>query len=115
LPHAVCPDRAHRAITERVQPRARHAGSDPLTGKALYLRATVKTAEQEQAELGRLLDQAAIGRQPERDVTVGQLPGQFMQTAELDVSTRESYEGYIRRTIVPAFGGKHRHGAAQAR
>jgi Phage integrase, N-terminal SAM-like domain len=29
-----------------------------------------------------------------------------MQTAELDVSTRESYEGYIRRTIMPALGGK---------
>ena len=83
-----------------------YAGTDPLTGKALYLRATAKTAEQAQIELGRLLDQAAIGRQPERGVTVGQLLDQFMQTAELDVSTRESYEGYIRRTIVPAFGGK---------
>jgi integrase len=83
-----------------------YAGTDPLTGKALYLRATAKTAEQAQIELGRLLDQAAIGRQPERGVTVGQLLDQFMQTAELDVSTRESYEGYIRRTIVPALGGK---------
>jgi hypothetical protein len=29
-----------------------------------------------------------------------------MQVAELDVSTRESYEGYIRRTIRPVLGGK---------
>jgi hypothetical protein len=27
-----------------------------------------------------------------------------MEVAELDVSTRETYEGYIRRTILPALG-----------
>lgn len=83
-----------------------YAGTDPLTGKAIYLRATAKTVRQAQVELGRLLDQAAIGKQPELGVTVGQLLDQYMQVAELDVSTRESYEGYIRRTIRPVLGGK---------
>ncbi len=83
-----------------------YAGADPLTGKAIYLRGTAKTAGQAQIELGRLLDQAAVGKQPELGVTVGELLDQYMQVAELDVSTRESYEGYIRRTIGPVLGGK---------
>jgi integrase len=83
-----------------------YAGTDPLTGKMIYLRATAKTAEQAQVELGRLLDQAALGKQPELGVTVSQLLDQYVQVAELDVSTRESYEGYIRRTIGPVLGDK---------
>ena len=85
--------------------RARvYAGTDPLTGREIRLKATAKTPEQAQAELARLLDQAAIGRQPESGATVSYLLEQYMQVAELDVSTRESYEGYIRRTIGPGLG-----------
>jgi hypothetical protein len=36
---------------------------------------------------------------------VGYLLDQYMAVADLDVSTREGYEGYIRRTIKPALGG----------
>src|SRR5689334_12170113 len=82
-----------------------YADAAPLTGTAIYLRATAKTAEQARIEQGRLLGQAAIGKQPELGVTIGQLLDQYMQVAELDVSTRESYEGYIRRTIQPILGG----------
>ena len=61
--------------------------------------------ERAQAELARLLEQASVGQQPESAATVGYLLDQYMAVADLDVSTREGYEGYIRRTIKPALGG----------
>jgi len=82
-----------------------YAGTDPLTGKEIRLKATAKTAERAQAELARLLEQASVGQQPETAATVGYLLDQYMAVADLDVSTREGYEGYIRRTIKPALGG----------
>ena len=82
-----------------------YAGTDPLTGKEIRLKATAKTAEHAQAELARLLEQASTGQQPESAATVGYLLDQYMAVADLDVSTREGYEGYIRRTIKPALGG----------
>jgi integrase len=81
-----------------------YAGTDPLTGKAIYLKATAKTAAGAQVELARLLERAATGQKPESDATVAVLLERYMTIAELDLSTRESYEGYIRRTIVPALG-----------
>ena len=82
-----------------------YAGTDPLTGKEIRLKATAKTAEHAQAELARLLEQATVGQQPESHATVGYLLDQYMAVADLDVSTRQGYEGYIRRTIKPALGG----------
>ena len=71
-----------------------YAGTDPLTGKEIRLKATAKTAERAQAELARLLEQAAVGQQPESHATVGYLLDQYMAVADLDVSTRQGYEGY---------------------
>ena len=82
-----------------------YAGTDPLTGRGIRLKATAGTAEHAQAELARLLEQAAIGQRPESAATVGHLLDQCMSVAELDVSTREGYEGYTRRTIKPVLGG----------
>lgn len=65
----------------------------------------MKTEAQVPIVLGRLLEQAEAGQRPETRVTVGDLLAQYMTIAELDVSTRETYEGYIRRTIIPALGG----------
>jgi integrase len=81
-----------------------YAGTDPLTGREIRLKATAKTADHAQAELARLLEQAAVGQRPESAATVDYLLDQYMSVADLDVSTRESYEGYIRRTIKPALG-----------
>jgi integrase len=81
-----------------------YAGTDPLTGRALRHRQTVKTEKQAQIVLGRLLEQAADGRRPDSDVTVADVLTRYMTVAELDPSTRNTYEGYIRRTILPAFG-----------
>ncbi len=81
-----------------------YAGADPLTGREIRLRKTCKTERAVEIELGKLLEQAAAGRQPDSDVTVAQLLDQYVSTAGWDVSTRESNLGYIRRTINPALG-----------
>ena len=81
-----------------------HAGTDPLTGRRLRFRQAVKTGKQAQIVLGRLLEQATAGQQPDSGVTVAELLARHMEVAELDVSTKETYEGYIRRTILPALG-----------
>jgi len=64
----------------------------------------VKTEQQARIVLGKLLEQAAEGRPPETRVTVAELLRRYMTVAELDRSTRQTYEGYIRRTILPALG-----------
>src|SRR5215467_5771767 len=81
-----------------------YAGTDPLTGRRLRFRQTVKTEEQAHILLGKMLEQVAEGKQPETGVTVAELLRQYMTVAELDRATRQTYEGYIRRTIVPALG-----------
>ena len=81
-----------------------YAGTDPLTGRRLRFRQTVKTEEQAQILLGKLLEQVAEGRQPDTGVTVAELLRHYLVVAELDRSTRHTYEGYIRRTILPALG-----------
>src|SRR5512135_1605799 len=81
-----------------------YAGTDPLTGRRLRFRQTAKTEEQAQILLGKLLKQVAEGRQPETGVTVAEMLRQYMMVAQLDRSTRQTYQGYIRRTILPALG-----------
>jgi hypothetical protein len=71
-----------------------YVGTEALTGKQLRLKPTVKTEQQAQAELGKLLQQSTSGRRPDPAVTVAVLLEQHMTVAELDVTTRESYEGY---------------------
>jgi integrase len=79
-------------------------GTDPITGRRLRHRKTVKTEEQARIVLGRLLESASAGQRPDTRVTVGELIARYLEVAELDLSTRQTYEGYIRRTILPALG-----------
>ena len=81
-----------------------YAGTDPLTGRQIRLRKTCKTERAAQIELGRLLEQAAAGRQPETDATVAQLMDRYAEVADWDLSTRKANEVYIRRVIRPALG-----------
>jgi hypothetical protein len=77
-----------------------HAGTDPLTGREIRLRRTCKTERATQIELGKLLEQAAAGRQPETaagrqpetDVTVAQRMDRYAEIAEWDLSTRKANE-----------------------
>jgi len=81
-----------------------YSGIDPLTGRQLRHRRTARTEEQARIVLGRLLEQASTGQRPGSDVKVEEVLTQYLAIAELEPSTRETYEGYIRRTILPALG-----------
>ena len=59
---------------------------------------------QAQIELGRLLKEASEGGTPETGATVARLMDEYAPIAEWDVSTRQTNEGFIRRTIKPALG-----------
>src|SRR6516225_7884341 len=81
-----------------------YAGTNPLTGRQIRMRKTCKTERAAQIELGKLLEQAAAGRQPETDATVAQLMDRYLEVVDWDLSTRKANEVYIRRVIKPALG-----------
>jgi integrase len=81
-----------------------YAGTDPVTGKQRLLRQTCPDEASAHVALGRLLVEADGGRFPDRHATVGQALGKYLEVADLEVSTREAHEGYIRRTIGPVLG-----------
>jgi integrase len=81
-----------------------YAGIDPLTRRPIRLKSTVKTEQQAQIKLGELLKDASEGRTPETGATVAMLMDEYASVAEWDVSTRQTNEGFIRRTIKPALG-----------
>ena len=81
-----------------------YAGVDPITQREIRLKSTVRTEQQAHIELGRLLKEASEGRTPESDVTVAMLMDEYAAVAGWDVSTRQTNEGFIRRTIKPALG-----------
>ena len=79
-------------------------GTDPITRRRIRLRETCKDLVSAQIMLGKLLAQAQSGKEPESGATVAQLLDLYMPLAEWDVSTREGFEGYVRRTIRPGLG-----------
>jgi hypothetical protein len=81
-----------------------YAGIDPITKREIRLKATAKTEQQAHIELGRLLKEASEGRTPESDATVAKLLDEYAAIASWDVPTRQTNEGFIRRTIKPALG-----------
>jgi integrase len=81
-----------------------YAGVDPITQWEIPLKATAKTEQQAYIELGRLLKEASEGRTPESAATVAKLLDEYAAVAPWDVSTRQTNEGFIRRTIKPALG-----------
>ena len=81
-----------------------YAGIDPITQREIRLKATAKTEQQARIELGRLLKEASEGRTPESAATVAKLMDEYAAIAQWDVSTRQTNEGFIRRTIKPALG-----------
>ena len=69
-----------------------YAGTDPLTRRAIRLKATAKTEQQAQIELGRLLKEASEGRTPESNATMAKVLDEYAAIAEWDVSTRQTNE-----------------------
>jgi hypothetical protein len=74
------------------------AGVDPITQREIRLKATAKTEQQAYIELGRLLREASEGRTPESGATVAKLLDEYAAIAPWDLSTRQTNEGFIRRT-----------------
>jgi integrase len=70
-----------------------YVGTDPITRRRVYLRETAKDLTKAQIALGKLLEQALAGKEPESGATVRQLLEQYMPLADWDVSTREGYKG----------------------
>jgi integrase len=81
-----------------------YAGTDPLTRRPIRLRATARTETQARIELGKLLEKARDGRSPEAGVTMAKLLDEYAPIAAWDVSTRQTNEGFIRRTLKPSIG-----------
>jgi integrase len=81
-----------------------YAGKDPVTGKPRRLRETCPDEAAAAAALGRLLGQADGARMPNRAATVGQALDKYLEVADLEISTREAHQGYVRRTIKPVLG-----------
>jgi integrase len=81
-----------------------YAGTDPVTGKERLLRQTCPDEAAAHAALGRMLVEADGGRFPDQHATLGQALGKYLEVADLEVSTREAHQGYVRRTIGPVLG-----------
>jgi hypothetical protein len=69
-----------------------------VTGKERRYQRTVETETQAAAALARLLRDVEAERVPDDSATVGLLLDHYLDVADLEVSTREAHEGYIRRT-----------------
>lgn len=85
-----------------------YAGNDPLSGRRHYLTETIAAgpraaAEAEKART-RLLNQVDEQRNPRTKATVNQLMNRYLELLDVDVTTRKSYEGYIRNHIRPLLG-----------
>jgi integrase len=81
-----------------------YAGIDPLTGKERYLRASAKTYRDAKRELTKLQTQVDDQRHPRTAATVGYVIDRWLEVTQLEDTTRQRYEGLIRRYIRPTFG-----------
>ena len=90
-------------------PSGRHrvvvsAGKDPVTGKRLKLTETCDTEDAARVALARLREAVEADAHPQRSATVAMLLEQWLEVVDHALSTRETTEGYVRHTIVPAIG-----------
>ncbi|MCG8918792.1 site-specific integrase [Actinokineospora sp. PR83] len=82
-----------------------YAGTDPVTGKRIYFRETIQgTDRAAQKKLTELIARVDKQRSTPSSVSLGYALDEWMRTSEIEDSTRETYEGYISRTIKPALG-----------
>src|SRR4051812_26857895 len=85
------------------------AGVDPVTGRDRYLSESVKgtdRAARRQAEkvMARLQAEVDGQRSAQSTVSLSYTLDEWLQTVELEDSTRDTYVGYIERTIRPTLG-----------
>lgn len=80
------------------------AGTDRLTRKPVYTRETVKTYDEAEKALTRLLKQVDEDQTPKSNISIAQAIAQWLEVAELQETTRERYDDLIRLYILPTFG-----------
>lgn len=84
-----------------------YSGIDPVTGKQVYLRATIdgtddKAWRKAEDKLAAFRTQVLNQRPASSSVTLSYAMDEWMRNSELEESTSNTYAGYIARTIVPA-------------
>src|SRR3954452_15663117 len=80
------------------------AGMDPLTGRRRALRETVGTRREAEKALTRMQHQVDEQKHPKSGITVREAIQQWLEVAELGVTTREQYDDLIRLYIGPTLG-----------
>jgi integrase len=86
-----------------------YAGLDPVTSKRVYLQETIpgngKHAWREaNSALARLIAQVDKQRSASSSVKFRQALDEFVRVSDLEETTRDTYRGYVDRTIKPALG-----------
>jgi integrase len=81
-----------------------YAGIDPVTKRQRYLRETARTHKEAERALTRLLAQVDEQRTPNTNATVGYLLDRWLELAQLELTTRDTYQAYLRRHVRPALG-----------
>jgi integrase len=81
-----------------------YAGRDPITGRKIYLKETHPDRPSAERARDRLLVQVEAERIPDQAATVAYLLDRWVEVVDHELSTRETNEGYIRRTLKPALG-----------
>jgi len=82
-----------------------YAGVDPLSNKRIYLTEVIPAGptalKEAKAAQTRFINQVDEQRNPRTKTTVDQLMDRYLELLDVDVTTRKSYEGYIRNHILP--------------
>ncbi|MGO1049311.1 tyrosine-type recombinase/integrase [Crossiella sp. CA198] len=86
-----------------------YAGLDPVTGKRVYLRDTIRGSDsaamkRAKSKLNEFLVKVDKQRNAPSNVKLGPTIDKWLKMAELDDGTREMYRGYVERNIRPVLG-----------
>ena len=80
-------------------------GRDPVTRRYRYVYEYAQDERAAQRLRDELVRRIAQGREPATKATVGELLDRWLAVADLELTTRAGYEGYIERVIRPVLGG----------
>jgi integrase len=83
-----------------------YAGMDPITGRQRRVREIADTRDEAEVTLTRRLHQVDEKTHPKSSITLGEAIEQWLDVADLEVTTRERYEDLVRIYIAPRLGGQ---------
>ena len=79
-------------------------GRDPVTQRYRYAYDHADSLEEAERKRAAMIKRIEQGREPLNKATVNELLERWLSVAELELSTRVGYEGYIDRVIRPVLG-----------